>query len=541
MDTTFYKKIENLLVKKQFETIKFEIDLLSDNEKKNPYIYNLLGIIEANNKNYIQAKNYFNSALKLDKKYLHSILNLSKIAYIDKDFQQIINILKDYHLQNLSNTKITLILADLCYNAGFVEESIYFHKKFIESGKFENKDLAALIFLLNYSNQYSENEYRKYCKLYDDILTKNKISYNLKNSEHESYKIGFLSYDLRDHSVGYFLKDLIKKLNQKNFKTIAFNLYENKVDNSFIFNLKSSFSEWHEVSNLDDRELSDYIYSKKVHFLIDLGGYSSGNRLQVFKNKPAPVQFSWLGYCNETHIEEIDFMIVDENVIEKNDNKKFVKIPKIWNSLSKLDSVEINELPVIRNNFFNFGCFNNFLKISDETIEAWGEILTKFTNSNLVLKNSVSSDKNFKNYLLKKFKEKINENRIIILNYEKEKKNHLKQYCNIDLALDTFPYNGVTTTFESLWMGVPVITLKGQRFISRCGYSINKNAKLMDFIAKNKDEYISIALQFSTANGVKKLKNLRKNLRLNIVNSPLFDTNSFSDSLLDKLDKYKKK
>ena len=541
MDTDFNKKIENLFKNKQFENIKFEINLLEDHEKEDPFLYNILGIIEANQKNFDKAKFFFYSALKQDRDYLHSLINLSNISYIDRDFQKIISLLKEYDLRNPENLKVTSTLADLCYSAGFVEETIYFHKKLIKSEKFENKDLTALIFLLNYSSKYSENEYKKYCKLYDEILTKNKTFYNLVNSENDRAKIGFLSYDLRDHSVGYFLKDLVKKLNKQNFKTIAFNLYEDKIDNPFMSNLKSSFSEWYNVSNLDDKELSDYIYSKKVYFLIDLAGYSNGNRLQVFKNKPAPVQFSWLGYCNETYIEEIDFMIADENVIEKNDNKRFVRMPKIWNSLSKLDSIEINELPVIKNNFFNFGCFNNFLKISDETIEVWGEILSKFTNSNLILKNSLISDKNFKNYLLKKFKTKISENRIIVLNYEKDKKSHLKQYYNIDLGLDTFPYNGVTTTFESLWMGVPVITLKGQRFISRCGYSINKNAQLMDFIAKNKDEYIRTALEFNTDDGVKKLKNLRKSLRPNIINSPLFDTSSFSESFLDKLNKYRKK
>lgn len=101
--------------------------------------------------------------------------------------------------------------------------------------------------------------------------------------------------------------------------------------------------------------------------------------------------------------------------------------------------------------------------------------------------------------------------------------------------MDTFPYNGVTTTFESLWMGVPVITLKGDKFISRCGYSINKNAGLNDFIADTKDDYISIALNSVTYNGIEKLKSYRKNLRSKIISSPLFDVQNFSDNFADKL------
>ena len=213
-------------------------------------------------------------------------------------------------------------------------------------------------------------------------------------------------------------------------------------------------------------------------------------------------------------------------------------MPKIWNSLSKLEDVETNELPFIKNKIFTFGCFNNFLKISEETIEIWAKILGEFNNSKLVLKNSVSADKNYKKYLIEKFGNKVDENRIIILNYEKKKRKHLEHYLNIDLCLDTFPYNGVTTTFESLWMGVPVITLKGDRFVSRCGFSINKNAKLDDYVVNNKNDYISKALEFKTVEGIKKLQTFRKNLRKRLIKSPLFDVNEFSDSFIEKIKKY---
>tara|TARA_Y100001970_G_C14190975_1_gene835370 strand:- start:342 stop:1967 length:1626 start_codon:yes stop_codon:yes gene_type:complete len=540
LDITFYKKIEELFKNKQFETVKFEIDLLNEEDKRNPFLYNILGIIEATKNNNAEAKKYFNLAIEIDKYYLQSLINLSNLSYIDKDFQNIIALFKNYHLKFPDNDRVILILADLCFSAGFVEETIHFHKKLIEIGKYQQKDLAALIFLLNYSNKYSDEEYKKYCKIYDEILLKNKINYKISKTEHDIAKIGFLSYDLRDHSVGYFLKDFIKKLNEKNFKTIAFNLFKFKKDDLFTSDLKNSFTEWYDVSDHNDKDLSDFIYSKKVHYLIDLAGYSTGNRLQVFKNKPAPVQISWLGYCNDTHIDEIDYIVADENVVsEKNyaNCKKIIKMPKIWNSLSKLVDVKTNELPFIKNKIFTFGCFNNFLKISEETIEIWAKILEEFNNSKLVLKNSVSADKNYKKYLIEKFGNKVDENRIIILNYEKKKRKHLEHYLNIDLCLDTFPYNGVTTTFESLWMGVPVITLKGDRFISRCGFSINKNAKLDDYVVNNKNDYISKALEFKTVEGIRKLQTFRKNLRKRLIKSPLFDVNEFSDSFIEKLKK----
>ena len=540
MDNNFHKKIEKLFKDKQFESIKFEIDLLDNDEKRDPYLYNILGIIEATNKNNVGAIKYFSLAIELDKYYLNSLINLSKLSYIDKDFQNIITLLKNYHLKYPENDKVILTLADLCFSAGYVEDTIYFHKKLIDKGNYQINDLSALIFLLNYSSKYSDKEYLEYCKLYDGILEKNKTRYNILNNEHDKTKIGFLSADFRDHSVGYFLKDFIKKLNEKNFKTIAFNLFKNNENDLFTTELKNSFTQWHDVSELNDKDLSDLIYSKRIYYLVDLAGYSTGNRLQVFKNKPAPIQLSWLGYCNETHINEIDYMIADVNVIENKKNfnsDKIIKLPKIWNSLSKLDDVKTNELPFTKKNIFNFGCFNNFLKVSEDTIDIWSEILSKFKNSNLVLKSSVSADKGYKKYLVKKFKNRIDENRIIILNYEKDKKKHLEQYLNIDLGLDTFPYNGVTTTFESLWMGVPVITLKGSKFVSRCGYSINKNACLNEFTANTKEEYISIALNSIKSGGIETLKKLRKDLRSKIIKSPLFNIDDYADEFVDQLEK----
>ena len=157
------------------------------------------------------------------------MINLSNLSYIDRDFQNIISLLKDYNLKYPENERIILILADLCFSAGFVRDTIYFHKRLIDHGNFNMKDLAALIFLLNYSSEYSEDEYKKYCKIYDDKLLENKIEYDILNNEHDKKKIGFLSYDLREHSVGYFLRDFIKNLKNKNYKPVAFNLFKGDI------------------------------------------------------------------------------------------------------------------------------------------------------------------------------------------------------------------------------------------------------------------------------------------------------------------------
>jgi len=542
LDKIFIKKLENLYKKKQFNNIKFEISNLEGEQKEKPFILNLLGIIETSEKKIDKARNYFEKALKKDPEYLHSLLNLSRISLIDKNYENIILLLKKYNEKHPGNSSIILNLANLTFGAGYVEDTINYHEKLIENGNFNLKDLTALIFLQNYSSEYSDVKYKKYCDLYNNIISKSLSSIKVNPNEHNKTKIGFLSNDLRDHPVGYFIIDFIAELKARNFIPVAFNLfYDGKNESNFTKDLKKSFSEWYDVKNLSDIDLCKMINKKKIYYLFDLSGYNVGNRLQIFKNKPVPVQISWLGYCNSTQIDEIDYIISDPyttTVNEENSYKeKILKIPNIWNAHSKLSEEKINDLPALTNKFFTFGSFNNYFKISDQAIKAWGKILDNVPNSRLILKSKHDVDKNFKNYLIKKFDNSLNSERLIFLNTVEGKKNHLKDYNKIDISLDTFPYNGVTTSFESIWMGVPVLVLKGNRFVSRCGYSINKNLGLEDLIASDKEDYISKASKLASKENIQKLNKLRKSLRQKALTSPLFNIKLFTDSFTKLLEK----
>ena len=153
---------------------------------------------------------------------------------------------------------------------------------------------------------------------------------------------------------------------------------DEKDESNFTKALKKSFSEWYDVKNLNDFDLCKMINEKKIYYLFDLGGYNVGNRLQIFKNKPVPVQISWLGYCNSTQINEIDYIISDPyttTVNEENSYKeKILKIPNIWNAHSKLSEEKINDLPALTNKFFTFGSFNNYFKISDQATKFPGQL-----------------------------------------------------------------------------------------------------------------------------------------------------------------------
>ena len=226
----------------------------------------------------------------------------------------------------------------------------------------------------------------------------------------------------------------------------------------------------------------------------------------------------------------MDYLIADPNLIKNDEHslysEKILYMPNIWNALSKPKN-----LPSIRNdkekNVFTFGSFNNFQKISLETIRLWSKILN-VNNSRLILKSSTPFDnQKSKDILLKKFEiEKVDLKRIIVLDRKNTFEEHLDCYNKVDLSLDTFPYPGVTTSFQSWVMGVPVLTMKGFNFNSRCGESINYNLNFSDLVAKNEKDYFDKSLDIKEKNNID--MNYRLALREKALKSNLFDTETFT-------------
>ena len=368
-----------------------------------------------------------------------------------------------------------------------------------------------------------------------DILNLDKINFN----KNKKIKIGFVSKDLyKNHPLSYFVSSIFKHYDKNLFEINVYSFAQN--DNS---DLKKDVSKWYNLKNIKNQEVVKIIQLDKVQILIDLMGHTSGNRIEIFNSRICPTQISWLAYCNTLGFENVDYLITDKNLILKNEEKyyseKILKLPNIWNSHSGFElNRNLNEPPCIHNKKIHFGSFNNFKKISDETVEVWSNILKSKKNSKLILKSSLEVD-TYK--LLNKFKKfGVNEQiEILHRNEYADIDHHLELYERIDIALDTFPYNGVTTTFEALWKGVPVITMFGYNFNSRCGASILKNANLENLIAVDKKDYISKVLYLSE--NFEELNKLRKKIFDEILKSPLFDNHTFAKDFYSLLLKVHKK
>ena len=234
----------------------------------------------------------------------------------------------------------------------------------------------------------------------------------------------------------------------------------------------------------------------------------------------------------------MDFIISDPNLIRPSEEKfyseKVIYLPKIWNTHCGFDfERKENPPPFVKNKYFTFGSFNNFDKINPDVVSTWSKILKKINNSKLVLK---TSSKKLATKRLKKLFEKDNVLESIKFIERSEKfQDHLDNYTQIDIALDTFPYNGVTTSFEAIWMGVPVLTMSGYNFNSRCGESINKNINMEKLIAKDEDDYVQKVVNLT--NNIDYYLKIRKSIFFDAMKSPLFNAEDYSKSFFESLRK----
>jgi len=556
LDQGIKKKLQNLLISKQYTSLEFEIESMGNIDEQNPLLIMFYASSKTLNPmskidDLIEASHLYEKVYLMNKKKdniltpptLEPLLNMIYLSFRTKIFRNVLPLALEAFKHNKLNEKLIEGLAIINIRLANNSESIKYYKLLFQVNERRLIGRAPLLCCLNYASGTSQSYYFDECLKFSKIIEKNLISTEEKQvpEKNTKIKIAFLSSDLRVHSVSFFLKDLFLKIDKKIFEIIVLsNLDKNKED-SMSEALKSSTDQWHVIFSKPDIEVVNLVKSLDVDILIDLNGLTEGNRVNIMANRCAPIQICWLGYNNSTGLKNMDYLIADNNLVKKDEenlySEKILYLPKIWNAFSYPSELpSINHLAKKDKPLFSYGSFNNFAKISDDTIEVWTRILNN-SNSQIYLKNSQKeASLELTENLIKKFKDRgVQENKIIFLETEKNILDHLSLYNKIDLSLDTFPYPGVTTSFEAVLMGVPVLTMKGHNLNSRCGESININLKMENFIAKNKDDYFDKAISFQ--NNLDTKKNFGNNLRNKALSSPLFDTENFTKDFTETLKK----
>ena len=540
-------KLIDLFQKNKFLDIELEIESISNFKDRSAFLANMLGVAKlkkpsATQKDFEEARKLFKDSYEKDKNYIDAMCNFGSVSLKLRNFDYIFKDLKRFVKDKGYNVKVYETLSRILYFTGQIDEALKLYKEMADKSDLTKESSAHFLTSLNYSSKFSQVEYLDYCKKINKQFTPNDLDQLIKidiDKNPKNLNIGFISPDFIEHSVTDFLFGTLKELKKKGFKIHAFNLRKHEQLDHTSNSLKTIFDGWHDLEKLSDLESANTIRKSKINILINLVGYFARNRFTIMKYKPAPIQMLWMGYINTTGIEEIDYIVADPNLIYKDEenlySEKVIKLPKIWNCHSGIKSSVVSEdLPFLKNDYVTYGCFNNSSKITEEVIETWSKILLNKKNSKIIIKAPSEDGEIAQEGILKKFKQfNVDNSRVLFSKREEKRNDHYKIYNKIDISLDTFPYPGVTTSIESIWMGVPVLTLKGNNFVSRCGESINLNLKMSDFIAKNKTEYISKAL--SLTEDINNLVEIRKSLRQKALASPLFDTEKFGQDFGDLL------
>ena len=489
------------------------------------------------------ASNLFEKLYVNNRQDLQLLCNMIEVSFRTQEFKVVLPYVEEAYKINQSDERLLLGLSKIHLYLSNLNESIKYYKILCKINPKSKIDRSEFLTSLNYASSITQEYYLSECLNYSKLIEIDKdseeYSFNFKNLKNNKIKIGFLSGDFKTHPVSFFLKGLLLNLDKDKFEiSLISNLHKSHYDNT-TDELKLLTKDWIDISKLSDFEATNLVRSLELDILIDLCGFFRGNRFQVISNRAAKIQVCWLGYNNTTGIKNMDYLIADHNLIKKEEEKlyseKVLFLPKIWNVMTLPES-----LPEIQKNnlIFTYASFNNFHKISDDTIDVWSKILNS-SNSQILLKNSMPPgivSEEIKLNLLKKFIARgVEKNKILFINFKKNFQDHLDFYNNVDVALDTFPYPGVTTTFDAVLMGVPVLTMKGHNFNSRCGESININLQMENFIAENKDDYFNKAISFQKEKNI--LQKFGKNLRKKAFKSSLFNTKDFARSFEEMIQK----
>lgn len=312
-------------------------------------------------------------------------------------------------------------------------------------------------------------------------------------------RVAFLSADLRRHSVAYFLEPLVAHLDPAQFEIVLY--HDHALVDDMSERLRSHSALWRNFIGRSPHEIEATIRADAPDVLIDLAGHTGINRLPLFARRLAPVQITWLGYPDTTGLRAMDYRFVDAitdpvGEAEPFHTERLIRYaPTAWTYQPPWDAPEPAPVPALAGTPITFGCFNNFAKISDSTLRGWAQILAAVPNSRLLLKGhgldqpALVATLHSRLALLGVAKE-----RIELLGRTAGIADHLALYARMDIALDTFPYHGTTTTCEALWMGVPVVTLAGDRHAARVGVSLLTALGRTEWIARSWDDYVAIAV-----------------------------------------------
>jgi predicted O-linked N-acetylglucosamine transferase (SPINDLY family) len=374
-------------------------------------------------------------------------------------------------------------------------------------------------------------EHRRWNQLHAEPLRSFIEPHGNDRSPSRRLRIGYVSPDFRAHAVGYNILPLLTHHKPQEFEIFCYAGVARP--DVLTERFRACASHWRSTVGFTDEQLVATIREDRIDILVDLSLHTANNRLRVFARKPAPVQVTFAGYPGITGLTAIDYRLSDPyldppGMDESIYSEHTVRLPRSWWCYDPFDcnDIPVSSLPALSNGFVTFGCLNNFCKVSDSVLRLWAGALRAVPDSRLLL---MAPEGGHRQHILDLLEQEDIASERIGFVTEQPRRKYLELYHRIDLGLDTLPYNGHTTSLDSLWMGVPVVTLVGQTVVGRAGLCQLMNLGHPELIAQTSEEFVRIAAEL--AGDIPRLMQLRSTLRERMEQSPLMDAAGFAHDI----------
>jgi protein O-GlcNAc transferase len=421
---------------------------------------------------------------------------------------------------------------------GNIAGAITCYKKAIALNPDYNRAHSNLVFAMHYDSSidpgaiFSESLawWRRHGKPNASRFSTNRFDHNSRALS-KRLRIGYVSPDFRQHSVSSFFLPLLMAHDRNEMEIFCY--AEVKRPDDMTARIRGLADHWRSTVGFGDDAVAQKIYEDRIDILVDLAGHTGNSRLLVFARKPAPVQVTWLGYPDTTGMPVMDYRLTDEVADPEGNSDEYysetlVRLKEGFLCYLPPDGApDVSRLPALESGRITFGSFNNLPKVNEKVIEEWSRILLQVPGSSLLLKGKSLADESTKHRYMDLFiKNGVTSDQIKMLPKTSSISEHLDLYNRVDIGLDPFPYNGTTTTCEALWMGVPVVTLRGDRHSARVGESILTRLGLKELITVNGEEYVRRAVRL--AGVLDRLEELRAGMRRRMMESHLCNSKSFA-------------
>lgn len=421
------------------------------------------------------------------------------------------------------------------YALGRARESQDALKQALEIDPGNSGGRSAMLFQMSELSDTSPEElfaeHRRFGEILEAPYRKNwPIHDNLKQSE-RSLRIGFVSADLRDHTLAFFAEPILAELAK--FPDLSLHAFHNHaIEDDTTAVIRKSFKHWHRIAGLPDKAVFELIQNNGIDILIDLSGHTRGNRLDVFAQKPAPVQASWIGYPGTTGMKSIDYYLGDRFFLPQEQfagqfSEALVHLPSTASFRPFRGAPAVNALPALSNGFVTFASFNRPSKISQHVVQLWSRLMRGVPGSRLILAGLAGGDRT--RILVQSFADYGIEKERLLPLPRMVHESYQALHHKADMALDTFPYAGGTTTLHALWMGVPTLTMDCGKPASRQGAFSLGHVGLEQFVVGNEDDFVIRGC--SLAADLSGLAEIRANLRTRFAESALADSGLIASGL----------